>query len=216
MTVSKQKPYVTREEYLERERRAETKSEYHDGVIVAMSGASKSHDRIVVSTLGSLNNQLQNMPCEPCSSDTRVYIPAYNRCFYPDVLVSCPDALFEDSEGDTLLNPTVIFEVLSDSTERADRRLKADCCRSLPSLAACILIAQDEPRMEVFVPDADSGWRVEVVKGLDGEVTLPVIDCRLRLADVYARVRFPLALDADALAAQNISDAALPPAPTKQ
>ncbi len=190
MVALRRTPYVTRQEYLEQERRAETKSEYHDGVIVAMSGASNSHDRIVVNTLGELYNQLRGTPCEARSSDTRVYVPAYNRYFYPDVLVSCPDAQFEDEDEDTLLNPILIFEALSDSTERTDRRLKADCYRTLPSLAAYVLIAQDEPRVEIFTPQPDGAWHVQVISGLDGIVDLPVIACRLRLRDMYARVRF--------------------------
>lgn len=209
-------PYVTRQEYLEQERRAETKSEYHDGVIVAMSGASNRHDRIVVNTLGELYNLLRGTPCEARSSDTRVYVPSYNRYFYPDVLVSCPDAQFEDEDEDTLLNPIIIFEALSDSTERTDRRLKADCYRTLPSLAAYVLIAQDEPRVEIFTPQPDSAWRMQVVSGLDGIIELPAIACRLRLADMYARVRFAPALDTAANALPTPSSEAAPTPPPEE
>lgn len=190
MVAVKQTPYVTRQEYLERERRAETKSEYHDGVIVAMAGANRQHDRIVVSLISNLNNQLQNAACEPRSSDTRVYVPACNRYFYPDVSVVCSEVEYEDMEEDTLLNPRVIFEVLSDSTERMDRRLKADCYRTLPSLTTYVLVSQDEPRMEILTPQPNDAWRMDVVKGLNAVLDLPVIGCQLRLADVYARVHF--------------------------
>src|SRR5581483_5690988 len=131
--VAHPKPcYVTPEEYLERERAAETKSEYYDGVIVAMAGASPEHDRIAVDILRHLGNQLERSPCEPFSSDMRVRVPTCNRYYYPDVSVACGGSQFEALVGvRSLLNPKLIVEVLSESTEKNDRTDKYDCYRTL-------------------------------------------------------------------------------------
>src|SRR5579883_412044 len=151
MIAHAKQPYITPEAYLERERVAARKSEYYDGIIVAMAGASPDHDRIAVNLLRHLGNQLEGTPCEPFSSDMRVRVPAYNRYFYPDVSVACGEAQFEALSGvRSLLNPRLIVEVLSASTEKNDREEKYDCYRSLDSLAVYLLIAQDRPRVEIF------------------------------------------------------------------
>ncbi|HZP85004.1 MAG TPA: Uma2 family endonuclease [Chthonomonadaceae bacterium] len=191
--VAHPKPcYVTPEEYLERERAAETKSEYYDGVIVAMAGASPEHDRIAVDILRHLGNQLERSPCEPFSSDMRVRVPTCNRYYYPDVSVACGGSQFEALVGvRSLLNPKLIVEVLSESTEKNDRTDKYDCYRTLASLATYVLVAQDRPRIEVFTRQPDDTWRHEVAKGLEAVLALPAIGCELKLADIYARVEFP-------------------------
>jgi len=195
MVAQSKRPYIMPHEYLQRERRADTKSEYHDGVIVAMSGASRQHNRITFDTARSLGNQLQNTPCEPFSGDMRVLTPECNRYFYPDVIVVCGEAQFEDETLDTLTNPTLIVEVLSESTERMDRRMKWDCYQTLPSLRTYVLIAQDEPRIETFTRQEDGAWSYSAANKLEATVSLPAIGCTLRLSDVYARVEFPPVLD---------------------
>ena len=172
------------------ERKAEGKSEYHDGVIVAMAGASRRHNRITVDTVRSLGNQLEGALCEPFSGDMRVLVPECDRYFYPDAVVVCGEAQFEDEELDTLTNPALVVEVLSTSTEKTDRRLKWDCYRTLPSLQTYVLIAQDEPRIETYTRQDNGAWEYEAVSGLEATVSLPAIGCTLRLADVYARVAF--------------------------
>ncbi len=190
MAAQRKQNYFTPQEYLQWERQAQTRSEYHDGMIVAMSGASRVHNRITFDTGRALGNQLAGSRCEPFESDMRVLVPDCNRYFYPDLVVVCGEAQFEDAELDTLLNPTLIIETLSDSTERTDRRLKLDCYRTLPTLQTYVLIAQDEPRIETFTRQTDGTWRHEAVTGLDAVLSLPAIGCTLRLADVYARVEF--------------------------
>ena len=190
MVAERTPHYFTRQEYLAWERKAETKHEYHDGVIVAMTGASRRHNRVTLDTVRSLGNQLEGTPCEPFANDMRVLVPECNRYFYPDVIVVCGEAQFEDEEFDTLTNPTLVVEVLSNSTERTDRRLKLDCYRTLPSLQTYALIAQDAPRIETYTRQDDGTWRYGAVSGLEASVSLPAIGCTLRLADVYARVAF--------------------------
>ena len=191
MVAERQREYVTRQEYLAWERKATTKSEYHDGVIVAMAGASWEHNLIVGDIQRHLGNQLERTPCVPVTNDMRLRVVECNRDFYPDVVVVCGRPIFEDEALDTLTNPTLIVEVLSNSTEQTDRRLKWDCYRTLPSLRIYVLAAQDEPRIETFTRQDNGAWEYEAVSGLEASVSLPAIGCTLRLSDVYARVEFP-------------------------
>src|SRR5262249_27258636 len=125
------------------------------------------------------------------TSDLRVRVPECNRYYYPDVVVVCGKPRFEDAELDTLLNPALIIEVLSDTTWRTDREEKYDCYTTLESLAAYILVAHDSPRIERLLRQPDGSWRIEVVKGLESVLTLESPGCELHLADIYARVTFP-------------------------
>jgi Uma2 family endonuclease len=190
MVAYARKPYVTPQEYLKWERKAETRSEYHDGVIVGMAGASKEHNRITVNLGGEIHAQLKGKTCEPFASDMRVYVPVVNRYYYPDVVVVCGEPRFEDSNLDTLLNPTLIVEVLSDSTERTDRVEKYDGFTTLESLSTYVLVAQDRPRIECYNRQPDGTWQHTVAKGLEAVLELKAIDCAVPLADVYARVEF--------------------------
>ena len=198
MVAERTPAYFTRQEYLAWERKATTKSEYHDGVVVAMAGASWEHNLIVGDIQRHLGNQLERTPCVPVTNDMRLRVEECNRDFYPDVVVVCGRPLFEDDALDTLTNPTLIVEVLSDSTERTDRRLKWDCYRTLPSLRTYALIAQDESRIETYTRQDDGTWRYDAVSGLEATVSLPAIGCTLRLADVYARVAFAPEIAPDA------------------
>ncbi len=181
---------VTLQAYFEQEDAATTKSEYYDGVVVAMSGATPAHVRITTNLTRLMGNQLEGQPCEPFDSDMRVYVEACNVTFYPDQTVVCGTPDFANTTLATLLNPALIIEALSASTERIDRGYKFDCYRTLPSLSMYVLIAQLEPRVEVFTRQEDGSWRYEVAKGLAAEIALPAINCVLRLAEVYARVVF--------------------------
>ncbi len=177
-------------EYLALERRAEYKSEYIDGCIVAMAGASRVHGLIAFNLAGELHGQLRERPCEAFVGDMRVYIPATGRYTYPDTVIACADIQFEDAHLDTLLTPTVIFEVLSPSTEADDRGSKFAGYRSIPSLREYVLIAQDRPSVEHYLRQGEQ-WLLTAATDLDASVALPTIGCVLRLAEVYRRVRFP-------------------------
>ena len=192
MVAARQTSHLTRQEYLQWERRQENRHEYHNGVIIAMAGATWQHNLISSNVARQLGNQLEEEPCTVVTRDMRALVPDCDKYYYPDVVVVCGEPQFEGENFDTLLNPTLIVEVLSTSTERIDRREKKDCYHTLPSLLAYVLIAQDQPRVEVMMPRENGDWRVEEANTLDATVELPSIGCRLRLADVYARVTFPM------------------------
>lgn len=177
------------QEYLRLERLAETKSEYLDGQMLAMTGASRRHNLIVANLMRDLGNQLKHRPCELFPSDMRVRIPSANVYAYPDVSAVCGEPLFEDSEADTLLNPTFILEVLSPSTEAFGRGRKRLWYQSLNSLSEILLISQDEPVIEQFVRQGDA-WIFRTAEGLEAVLALPSIQAELALSDVYHKVSF--------------------------
>jgi Uma2 family endonuclease len=179
--------------YFEHEDTAEIKSEYHDGVLVAMAGASPTHIRITTNLTRLSGNQLGGQSCEPFDSDMRVLAQACNAVFYPDLTVVCDTPHFADTRMATLLNPALIVEVLSPSTERVDRGMKFDCYRAIESLHAYVLISQDEPRVELYSRQSDGSWRYDVATGLQAILPLDTIGCEIRLAEAYARVVFPSA-----------------------
>jgi Uma2 family endonuclease len=180
--------YISPEEYLRLERQAEYKSEYLNGEIFAMSGASREHNLIAGNIVGELNQQLRGKPCEVYPSDMRVKVTATGLYTYPDVIVVCGEPKFEDQYVDTLLNPTFLVEVLSQSTERYDRIAKTSYYRTLDSLAEHLLVAQDEVRLEQYVKQANGQWLQFEYTALDTVADLQSITCSLALRDVYDKV----------------------------
>ncbi len=184
------KSFVSPEEYLRLERQAEYKSEYLNGEIFAMSGATRKHNLLTVNISGSLNQQLRSKRCEVYASEMRVKVSATGLYTYPDVVVVCGEPRLEDEYFDTLLNPTVLIEVLSKSTERYDRIAKSSYYRTLDSLAEHLLVAQDEVRLEQYVRQPDGQWLLFDYHSLDDVAELKSIGCSLALRDVYDKVRF--------------------------
>lgn len=180
--------YISREEYLAFERQAEYKSEYLDGEVVAMTGASREHNLIATNIIISLGQQLKARPCELYPSDMRVFIPATNKYTYPDVVAVCGEPRFEDAEVDTLLNPLLIIEVLSNSTEAYDRGKKFRDYRSIESLAEYVLVSQDESRIERYVRQPEDNWLLTEKRFLEDVLVLVTIQCTLALRDVYDKV----------------------------
>ncbi len=179
---------LTAAEYLALERKAEQKSEYFAGELFAMAGASRRHNAIVASIIRVLGNQLLERPCNVYPSDMRVKIPALGKYTYPDVVVVYGEEIFEDEHNDTLLNPQVIIEVLSESTEAYDRGKKFEHYQRLDSLAEYLLVAQDSHRIECYVRHNDRTWTYTEFHQLEDLVPLTTIDCTLPLKDVYAKV----------------------------
>ena len=186
-----EKPMMTAAEYLARERAAATKSEFCDGEIFAMAGTSKNHARIVMNFSRELSNLLKGRKCEPFASDLRVKVEASGLYTYPDFLVVGDDAQFEDAHLDTLLNPALIIEVLSDSTEQYDRVKKFDFYRAMPSLQEYVLVSQSAPRVEQFLRTPAADWIYRVTTDPAAGVQFPSISCQIALAEIYDRVEFP-------------------------
>jgi Uma2 family endonuclease len=183
----------TPQEYYAREAAAAQKSEYYKGEIFAMAGGSKAHSEITINLGGGLWQRLQGRPCRPYDSNYRLKVIATGLRCYPDVSVYCgpiePDP--EDPEAATGTNPSVLFEVLSKSTEGYDRGFKAANYREIASLRTYVLVAQDSPHVEAYDRQPDGSWRLREAKGLNATLSIPGIDVTLPLAEIYDRVEFP-------------------------
>ena len=183
---------LTEQEYLALERAASTKSEFLAGRMFAMAGGKRSHNLIAINVSTALNTQLDDRPCQVYPSDMRVKISATGLYTYPDVSVVCGEEVFEDEEEDTLLNPTLIVEVLSKSTEAYDRGDKFAQYRLLESLREYVLIAQDQVRVERYSrPAGESEWRLAEARDLAESMVLASIGCELPLSAVYRKVKLP-------------------------
>ena len=187
MSIQRQ-PRLTPEEYLALERAAACKSEYYAGESFAMAGASERHVSIVANTMYLLVGQLKGRPCKAYANDMRLKVSPTGLYTYPDILVVCSAPVFTDEHNDTLLNPTVLVEVLSESTEAYDRGRKFDHYRTLVSLSDYVLISQDQPKIEHFVRQSDSRWLFSAYNNLDDTVEIMSIACALPLRDVYDKV----------------------------
>jgi Uma2 family endonuclease len=187
--VSPPKPYYTPEEYLALERAAPYKSEYLAGEIFAMAGAREEHNTIAANIVRQLGNQFQGRPCRVYVSDMRVRVSPAGLYTYPDVVAVCGPREFADAHHDTLINPTVIFEILSPSTEAYDRGEKFAQYWRLASLTDYVLVAQDRVRVEHFTRQGD-GWFVTAASALDDALRLASIDAVLPLAAIYENLEF--------------------------
>ena len=181
--------YITPEEYLSEERRAKIKSEYIYGEIFAMSGVSNAHNLITLDIATELNLQLRGSGCLVYSNDMRVKTEATGSYFYPDVVVVCDKPRFEDNVFDTLLNPILIVEVLSPSTESYDRGEKFAHYQKLMSLREYILVSQDRMRVE-HQRLVDTLWVGKTFEAPEDVLKLNSIECELPLKDVYTRVSY--------------------------
>lgn len=181
---------VSVEEYLAFERASVEKHEYRDGAIVAMVGASYAHNTIVGNVFANLRARLRSGPCRVNFSDLRVQIPGERFYTYPDLTVICGQPHFSDDRQDTLLNPQIIIEVLSPSTEAYDRGAKFRHYRSSESLREYVLIEQDSQRIEHFVRQANDLWLLPDATGPGAALHLPTIDCAIPLSEIYEDVEF--------------------------
>ncbi len=185
-TVSAQ-TYITPQEYIALERKAHCKSEYLNGHIIAMAGASSKHNLIVGDIFYALYPQLIGRGCDIFTNDMRVRPSADDAYFYPDVVVVCGQQAFEDDGLDTLLNPVVIFEVLSPSTEAYDRGEKFRRYQQLASLREYVLVAQDNVHVAHHRRHG-AQWILSHYRTLEEVLLLPSIGCEMPLSDIYARV----------------------------
>jgi Uma2 family endonuclease len=184
-------PVFTPEQYLSLERFSEIRHEYLDGFVYAMAGESPEHSTICFNLAGSLHAQLKDTPCRGFSPNMKVRANRSGLYAYPDLMIVCGEPIFHDERRDVITNPTVIFEVLSPSTEAYDRGEKFLRYRSeIETLQDYVLVAQDHPRIEHFSRQRDGTWQSFEVNGLTAVLTLPSIDCRIALGDVYSRIAF--------------------------
>jgi Uma2 family endonuclease len=179
----------TPEQYLAMERKAEFRSEYDGGYITAMAGASRKHNLIALRFASEITTQLKGRPCEAYMSDMRLCVSPTGLYTYPDIMAVCGEGQYLDADVDTLINPTVIVEVLSDSTEGYDRGRKFGHYRQLASLKEYVMVAQDEVRVERYTRRG-ADWVLSVFTSLDDVVRLESIDCSVSLRVIYERIEF--------------------------
>ena len=184
---TQQKTFLTPEQYLEIERKADFRSEYFHGGMFAMAGAQRAHNQLVASLVRELGQQFRGRPCDVYPSDMRVHVVATGLYAYPDVTAVCGEQLFADSHTDTLLNPTLIVEVLSPSTEAYDRGRKFEHYRSIESLREYLLVASDRLHADLYSRQPDGRWLLTSADRPEDSVTLESVDARIVLSDLYEK-----------------------------
>jgi len=184
-------PRLTAAEYLAIERAAKFKSEFFNGEMFAMAGASRLHNRVNSNLEIEIGSRIKGGRCQSFSRDLRVLVDRTGLYTYPDLIVACGELEFSENDPDTLVNPTILIEVLSTSTEKYDRGLKFRHYQQIPSLKEYLLVAQDEALVERFVRLDDGQWGLISFVGLEAELAFAAIPVRIPLADVYAGVEFP-------------------------
>lgn len=184
-------PTFTVGEYLEIERDERDRHEFLDGVVFAMAGESLAHSTICFNLAVLVGSQIRGTPCRGFSPNMKVRAGDAKMFAYPDLAVACGEPRFHDERRDVLLNPTVVFEVLSPTTEAYDRGEKFRRYREhVESLADYVLVAQDRPHVEHHARRPDGTWALAEFDGLDSVLTLPSINCKLPLSEIYERVPF--------------------------
>ena len=184
----------TLDEYLEFEESVPTKHEFHDGEILAMSGASPEHALINVNLISAVRSQLSGKPRRLYSSDLKIGIPPKGRVLYPDAAIVCGPLEFHpaDPKNRIVTNPRVLFEILSPSTALYDRSEKFRQYRAIPSLAEYVLVSQVAPLVETFVRQPDGSWLIaEAFEGLAATATVRALQIEIPLSEIYADVTFP-------------------------
>ena len=182
------KTLLTPEQYLEIERQAEYKSEYYQGEMFAMAGAGLAHNVLVANLVAGLHSQLRSHPCRVLPSDMRVLVAATGLYTYPDVVVVCGDPQFTDQRLDTLVNPNLIGEVLSPSTEAYDRGRKFEQYGAIASLQEYLMVASDRVHVDLYTRQVDGRWLLTSANSLEDTLELESVTCRLGLAELYEKV----------------------------
>jgi Uma2 family endonuclease len=192
MSLPRTLSYFSPGEYLTFERGTDARHEYLDGHVYAMAGESIEHSRICVNVAGELRARLKGRPCEVLSPNMKVVTSPSGLFSYPDVVVICGEPQFYDERRDILTNPTVVFEVLSPSTEAYDRGEKFLRYRTqVEALREYVLVSQHRPLVEHYVRQPDGSWNYSSAGDPSEAIDLVSIDCRLPLAEIYDRIVFP-------------------------
>jgi Uma2 family endonuclease len=185
-----EKVKIDPQDYLAMERRSETRHEYYDGEIFALAGATEQHNIIVSNVLSAIHTQFKNRPCRVYVNEMKVKIEKTGLYTYPDIVAICGNSIFEDERTDILLNPMVIIEVLSDSTEAYDRGKKFEHYRKIPSLQEYILISQHTSHVEHFLRTESNQWILTEKDDIHETLIFPSINVNISLTDVYDKVVF--------------------------
>jgi Uma2 family endonuclease len=192
MSYAQQVRRYTPDEYYRLEAQAEHRSEFYDGEIFAMAGGSARHNRICLNILRQLGNKLEGTPCGPFGLDLKLRVKETGLRTYPDVSVYCGKRELdtEDPARQTYMNPTVLAEVLSPSTEQYDRGTKAVHYRRIETLKIILLVSQDEARVDTLLRQPDGSWRLREYEGMDQVLPLEAIGVELPLTAIYQGVDF--------------------------
>jgi Uma2 family endonuclease len=182
-------PRLSPEEYLALDRAAELRNEYYDGHMYAMSGGSYPHGKIIGNLCGALWRALEGKPCDVVPNDLRVRITPRSYT-YPDIVVVCGPERFADDQKDTLLNPTLLMEVLSPSTELVDREFKSRHYQLIECLQEYALVSQTKPHIEIYRRQAGGDWLLSEVHGFGAACRFDNLGCEIPLSDVYKHVSF--------------------------
>ena len=187
MTALRKKKKYTPEDYLALEEKAEYRSEYEDGEIVAMAGGSLNHARIIRNIDRAFGSKLKKS-CESITTEVKVRVEDYRKFYYPDVLIFCGEPKFYQKRNDTITNPILLVEVLSDSTEARDRGGKFAAYQTLESLQEYVLVSQDKAKIEQFTRQNDGSWKYQATIGLKSKVNFTSVETELTLDEVYQQV----------------------------
>ncbi len=186
------KHHLSFDDWLEGERASlEGRSEYVGGEVFAMTGASVEHNAIVANIVRELGTQMKGRPGQVYANDLKVRVRSADAGKYPDLIALCGEHQFQDGRRDVLLNPSLIVEVLSDSTEAYDRGDKFALYRQIPSLREYLLVSQHRVQVELYSRSADGRWTLTDFSALTDSVPLASVDCSLSLAEVFDKVEFP-------------------------
>jgi Uma2 family endonuclease len=189
MSVLTKKKKYTSEEYLALEEKAEFRSEYDNGEIVAMSGGSLNHAQITANLGRNIGNKISEK-CTALTTDVKVRVESYQKFYYPDVLIICDKPAFYQKRNDTITNPVLIVEVLSKSTEANDRGEKMLAYRTLESLREYILVSQHKAIVEQYTKNADGNWIHKATIGLKSIVIFESVGVTLSLEEIYRKIEF--------------------------
>jgi Uma2 family endonuclease len=194
MGIAQQQKRYTPQEYYVLERDAAYKSEYYDGEIFAMAGGTDEHSAIIGNIIIAVGLRLRGSDCVIRDSNLRMKVQATGLRTYPDAAVYCGPAEFdeEDEDRQTRLNPTVVFEVLSRTTEGYDRGTKFENYQLIPTLKAYVLVSQWHPRVDIYERQPSGAWLLSDANGLHSKIAIPAIKIELPLAEIYDRVTFAL------------------------
>lgn len=183
-------PFLSVEEYLLFEETSETRHEYIDGEMVAMTGASIVHNQINQNISRFLDDALDEQGCDLYTSDMRVKVEDTGNYMYPNVVIVCGEKEIEERQGESILNPTILIEILSHSTEAYDRGLKWAHYKRIPSLQEYIIVTQTRPYVEHYIRQNATLWYYTTYEGLDAVITFPSVEDELSLASLYRKVTF--------------------------